>query len=640
MKIKSKLFLMFGFIFISISFILALSFYYNNRFSTINQLQILVHQINSNILELRKNEKDFLSRKEQTYITTFETNFNTLQNNLNNVSTLVQSLDIHLDDIAALQKSLETYKSLFSQVADYTIKIGLNESSGQRGTMRNAVHEVEDVITHMHNKAPLADMLMLRRHEKDFLLRKQEKYIQKFQAQYEKTLQTLRENSLNEETIGKMEFYHDTFMTLTTLFQKIGFDEKDGLMLEMRKAVNNTHVTLKTLLQHTKEQIDTTKQEANVMIWSLFITLLSVIFGVIYFMIQNILKSIMTVKDQMQTLDLQKRLTTTAKDETADMVAAINTFTARVEDLVKQLYTSFHDSKKQGFTLSDTANYVSRSVLEQNKMISTAQTNIRSATTISDKAKERSLHVAHTMQNNIKALSDLEQSINMTANTVQEGAQQARLLVSQLSHLSTQAENSKNVLSSIKDIADQTNLLALNAAIEAARAGEQGRGFAVVADEVRKLADKTQNSLQEVQLTLSAITDTIEQIGSGIQTNADESEKSMQEMNNTMKIIDLVSTSIHEASSNVKGVASDVQSVVHSNAEVLKEIEHVTIIAIQNEEAADKIEDITTQIQHNVSQLEMLIKGFNVEIDMPETVINASPMPSKEMEDEDIIFFE
>jgi methyl-accepting chemotaxis sensory transducer len=141
-----------------------------------------------------------------------------------------------------------------------------------------------------------------------------------------------------------------------------------------------------------------------------------------------------------------------------------------------------------------------------------------------------------TQANNaIKLLSDkINQSVSVEVN-----------LAHKISQLSTDAEQVKGILSVINDIADQTNLLALNAAIEAARAGEHGRGFAVVADEVRKLAERTQNSLTEINATINVIVQAITESSETMNANskqiseltniAEEVEEKIASMSNSMK---------------------------------------------------------------------------------------------------------
>ncbi len=163
--------------------------------------------------------------------------------------------------------------------------------------------------------------------------------------------------------------------------------------------------------------------------------------------------------------------------------------------------------------------------------------NKEAAGILEERAGELSSAIDTLKQTTFKELGLI---VEGTIGRITKASQKQNELADNLMKLSADAEQTKGILTAISDIADQTNLLALNAAIEAARAGEHGRGFAVVADEVRKLAERTQKSLTEINATISVVVQSIGDNSDALGVNAKEMNELTEELGQVDKKMDEV----------------------------------------------------------------------------------------------------
>jgi methyl-accepting chemotaxis protein len=226
---------------------------------------------------------------------------------------------------------------------------------------------------------------------------------------------------------------------------------------------------------------------------------------------------------------------------------------------------------------------------------------------IAKEESEKNISFSEKLQSEIQSSADLikdtQKNIEKLNETINLQFDNNNEVVNKLAELTQTAEQMKNILGIISDIADQTNLLALNAAIEAARAGEHGRGFAVVADEVRQLAEKTQKSLNEVNITINTIVQAVSDVNSQVNNNAKEmqtlvqiSQDSYEEMNKAHKIIININDLSNDDIENSKIIENEVKK---SKDKILQ----LNNVLIKNSEIVKQNNSLMSAISNKIQQL-------------------------------------
>ncbi|MBZ9780683.1 methyl-accepting chemotaxis protein [Pseudomonas sp. REP124] len=280
--------------------------------------------------------------------------------------------------------------------------------------------------------------------------------------------------------------------------------------------------------------------------------------------------------------DLTRRLTSDRADELGSIAKGFNTFLAKLQAMITQVVSSVQSVSDSSEHTADIAIRTNTGVHKQMAEIDQVATAVQEMTATAQDVARNATQAAQAASHADQAASQGKQIVHDTSNSIGALAVEIGRAVGVVQTLAKDSENINAILTAIRGIAEQTNLLALNAAIEAARAGEQGRGFAVVADEVRNLAQKTQGATEEIQTMIQQLqqgTRDVVRVMEDSQQRTDESvqhaakaAEALETITQAVSVINDMNTQIASAAEEQSAVADDINRNVINIGQVANEV--------------------------------------------------------------------
>ncbi|AZE76277.1 Methyl-accepting chemotaxis sensor/transducer protein [Pseudomonas synxantha] len=454
-----------------------------------------------------------------------------------------------------------------------------------------------------------------------FELRNQQ--IRTAQGIYEKLITSTQERNAYDEYVRLLGQYHQIEERMKSLSRANQIDElRDLLNTELLSNSEQVNAVLTRLLDINNDDANATNQQAKDqydMAFDLVVGLLVVATGLTVLFAWLLTRSItlpiaraLEAAEEVAEGNLTRPITVDGNDEAGRLLAAMAKMQNKLRDTLQRIAGSATQLASAAEELNAVTDESARGLTQQNNEIEQAATAVNEMTSAVEEVARNAVSTSEASRNATTSAGDGRDLVQETVSAIERMSADVQATASLIGDLANESRDIGKVLDVIRGLADQTNLLALNAAIEAARAGEAGRGFAVVADEVRALAHRTQQSTSEIERMIGSIQTGTEHAVDSMRNSTERAESTLNIAKGAGMSLDTINTAIVEINERNLVIASAAEEQAQVAREVDRNLVNIRDLSVQSATGASQTSAASSELSRLAVDLNGMVGRFRL----------------------------